>query len=185
VGRCSGSQVRWGPVGFARLHVPPHVLISPATRPLSSPCTRLHPSVQKNTRARTSKRAAQISHANLHRPGSCSCAHIGRSLIARKLSSWAHFQCMPNLPCLLCSGSDQDLVLHGGGNTSVKAPFRDIFGNDIPALYVKGSGWDLASIEKEGFAPVRPRPRHALPPWRAAMPYNVSYFMLFSCAGHT
>jgi len=52
-------------------------------------------------------------------------------------------------------GSDQDLVLHGGGNTSVKAPFRDIFGNDIPALYVKGSGWDLASIEKEGFAPVR------------------------------
>ena len=36
----------------------------------------------------------------------------------------------------------------------MKAPFKDIFGNDIPALYVKGSGWDLASIEKEGFAPV-------------------------------
>jgi rhamnose utilization protein RhaD (predicted bifunctional aldolase and dehydrogenase) len=50
-------------------------------------------------------------------------------------------------------------VLHGGGNTSVKAPFKDIFGNDIPALYVKGSGWDLASIEKEGFAPVGSRRR--------------------------
>ncbi len=43
-------------------------------------------------------------------------------------------------------GSDQDLVLHGGGNTSVKI-------NDI--LYVKGSGWDLGSIEKEGFSPAR------------------------------
>jgi len=53
-------------------------------------------------------------------------------------------------------------VLHGGGNTSVKAPFKDIFGKDIPALYVKGSGWDLATIEKEGFAPVSfPRPAFA------------------------
>jgi len=66
-------------------------------------------------------------------------------------------------------------VLHGGGNTSVKAPFRDIFGNDIPALYVKGSGWDLASIEKEGFSPVRPCPRHALVPWRAATPCVILY----------
>ncbi|KAJ1485900.1 hypothetical protein T484DRAFT_1791906 [Baffinella frigidus] len=41
-------------------------------------------------------------------------------------------------------GSDEDLVLHGGGNTSVKAPYKDIFGTEIPALYVKGSGWDLA-----------------------------------------
>ena len=63
---------------------------------------------------------------------------------------------------MVCSGSDQDLVLHGGGNTSVKAPFKDIFGKDIPALYVKGSGWDLATIEKEGFAPVSfPRPAFA------------------------
>ena len=43
-------------------------------------------------------------------------------------------------------GGDQDLVLHGGGNTSVKI-------DDI--LYVKGSGWDLGSIEKEGFSPAR------------------------------
>ena len=55
----------------------------------------------------------------------------------------------------MCSGADQDLVLHGGGNTSVKMPFTDIIGNEIPALYVKGSGWDLATIEKEGFSPVR------------------------------
>jgi rhamnose utilization protein RhaD (predicted bifunctional aldolase and dehydrogenase) len=47
-------------------------------------------------------------------------------------------------------GSSDQLVLHGGGNTSVKSKVN---GEDI--LYVKGSGWDLVSIEKEGFAPVK------------------------------
>lgn len=47
-------------------------------------------------------------------------------------------------------GGDSSLVLHGGGNTSVKSV---VDGVDI--LYVKGSGWDLATIEAEGFAPVK------------------------------
>jgi len=47
-------------------------------------------------------------------------------------------------------GGDSSLVLHGGGNTSVKSI---VDGEDI--LYVKGSGWDLATIEAEGFAPVK------------------------------
>ena len=47
-------------------------------------------------------------------------------------------------------GKDDNLVLHGGGNTSVK-----IRVDDIDILYVKGSGWDLANIKAEGFAPVR------------------------------
>ncbi|MFP4332209.1 MAG: class II aldolase/adducin family protein [Campylobacterales bacterium] len=47
-------------------------------------------------------------------------------------------------------GESDELVLHGGGNTSVKLQ-KD--GEDI--LYVKGSGWDLVSIQKEGFAPVK------------------------------
>lgn len=51
-------------------------------------------------------------------------------------------------------GSEPGLVLHGGGNTSVKTAFADITGRLIDALYVKGSGWDLATIEKEGFAPL-------------------------------
>lgn len=51
-------------------------------------------------------------------------------------------------------GSDPSLVLHGGGNTSVKHDFVDITGEVIPALYVKGSGWDLASIETAGFTPL-------------------------------
>ena len=52
-------------------------------------------------------------------------------------------------------GSDPSLVLHGGGNTSVKDRDRDVFGDERELLYVKGSGWDLRTIEPAGFAPVR------------------------------
>jgi rhamnose utilization protein RhaD (predicted bifunctional aldolase and dehydrogenase)/NAD(P)-dependent dehydrogenase (short-subunit alcohol dehydrogenase family) len=52
-------------------------------------------------------------------------------------------------------GRDRSLVLHGGGNTSVKLVERNRFGEDETILYVKGSGWDLESIEAQGFAPVR------------------------------
>ncbi len=51
-------------------------------------------------------------------------------------------------------GRNPDLVLHGGGNTSVKVKARDLFGDEQELLYVKGSGWDLSSIEVAGFAPV-------------------------------
>ena len=47
-------------------------------------------------------------------------------------------------------GQSDELVLHGGGNTSVKSM---VDGEEI--LYVKGSGWDLVSIKAEGFSPVR------------------------------
>ncbi len=52
-------------------------------------------------------------------------------------------------------GSEPELVLHGGGNTSVKVTEQDLFGDPVDLLYVKGSGWDLATIETQGFAPVR------------------------------
>jgi rhamnose utilization protein RhaD (predicted bifunctional aldolase and dehydrogenase)/NAD(P)-dependent dehydrogenase (short-subunit alcohol dehydrogenase family) len=52
-------------------------------------------------------------------------------------------------------GRDPALVLHGGGNTSVKIRETNIFGEEEQLLYVKGSGWDLATIEAAGFAPVR------------------------------
>ena len=50
-------------------------------------------------------------------------------------------------------GQDSDLVLHGGGNTSVKSTSQDIFGRVRDTLYVKGSGWDLRTIEAAGFSP--------------------------------
>jgi len=52
-------------------------------------------------------------------------------------------------------GRDPDLVLHGGGNTSVKMTQTNLFGETEEVICVKGSGWDLASIEAAGFAPVR------------------------------
>lgn len=52
-------------------------------------------------------------------------------------------------------GRDKTLVLHGGGNTSVKIRERNLVGEDEDILYVKGSGWDLEFIEEAGFSPVR------------------------------
>jgi rhamnose utilization protein RhaD (predicted bifunctional aldolase and dehydrogenase)/NAD(P)-dependent dehydrogenase (short-subunit alcohol dehydrogenase family) len=52
-------------------------------------------------------------------------------------------------------GANPDLVLHGGGNTSVKGAWKDIFGDDVETLYVKGSGSDLATIEQKDFVAVR------------------------------
>ena len=52
-------------------------------------------------------------------------------------------------------GSEPSLVLHGGGNTSAKGSMPDPAGGDFDVLWVKGSGWDLATIEPAGFAPLR------------------------------
>ncbi|MCH8884894.1 MAG: class II aldolase/adducin family protein, partial [SAR324 cluster bacterium] len=59
-------------------------------------------------------------------------------------------------------GRDPALVLHGGGNTSVKGTGRGPTGAEVAVLYVKGSGWDLASIEPPGFPAVRLEPIRAL-----------------------
>ena len=52
-------------------------------------------------------------------------------------------------------GQNPDLVLHGGGNTSVKLLETNLFGEEEEILYVKGSGWNLATIEAEGFSALR------------------------------
>jgi rhamnose utilization protein RhaD (predicted bifunctional aldolase and dehydrogenase)/NAD(P)-dependent dehydrogenase (short-subunit alcohol dehydrogenase family) len=55
-------------------------------------------------------------------------------------------------------GADPALVLHGGGNTSVKTRAGDLFGEEIDVLCVKGSGWDLATIEPAGHPVIRLSP---------------------------
>ncbi|MCC7017627.1 MAG: bifunctional aldolase/short-chain dehydrogenase, partial [Rhodospirillales bacterium] len=55
-------------------------------------------------------------------------------------------------------GGEPRLVLHGGGNTSVKTRMRDLAGADVGVLCVKGSGWDMATIEPEGLPAVRLEP---------------------------
>src|SRR6266851_3030066 len=44
-------------------------------------------------------------------------------------------------------GGDPRLVLHGGGNTSVKTVLPDLMGDPVEVLCVKGSGWDMANID--------------------------------------
>ncbi len=52
-------------------------------------------------------------------------------------------------------GGDPSLVLHGGGNTSIKTVGVDVTGAPVDLVLVKGSGWDLGTIETPGFAPLR------------------------------
>ncbi|MDH5526618.1 MAG: bifunctional aldolase/short-chain dehydrogenase [Nitrospirota bacterium] len=52
-------------------------------------------------------------------------------------------------------GADPALVLHGGGNTSVKSTVTDLLGESVDVLYIKGSGWDLETIEEQGFPAVK------------------------------
>ncbi len=59
-------------------------------------------------------------------------------------------------------GGDPALVLHGGGNTSVKDRAGDVLGQDIEVLYVKGSGRDLATIEPEGLPALKLEPLLAM-----------------------
>jgi rhamnose utilization protein RhaD (predicted bifunctional aldolase and dehydrogenase)/NAD(P)-dependent dehydrogenase (short-subunit alcohol dehydrogenase family) len=59
-------------------------------------------------------------------------------------------------------GSDPKLVLHGGGNTSVKLSWRDACGEELEVICVKGSGWDMAAIEPAGIPAVRLAPLRRL-----------------------
>src|SRR5881392_676120 len=52
-------------------------------------------------------------------------------------------------------GQNPKLVLHGGGNTSVKMRMADLNGDEVDVLCVKGSGWDMATIEPAGLPAVR------------------------------
>ena len=59
-------------------------------------------------------------------------------------------------------GIDPRLVLHGGGNTSVKTTFDEMDGSRVDVLCVKGSGWDMGTIEPPGLPAVRLDPLRAM-----------------------
>ena len=64
-------------------------------------------------------------------------------------------------------GGDPRLVLHGGGNTSVKTRMKDISGKTIDVLCVKGSGWDMGAIEPRGLPSLRIDALQSLRPLKA------------------
>ena len=53
-------------------------------------------------------------------------------------------------------GAEPDLVLHGGGNSSVKGSWKNVFGEALAAIFVKASGADMATIEPAGHSRARP-----------------------------
>lgn len=55
-------------------------------------------------------------------------------------------------------GGEPRLVLHGGGNTSVKTEATDLVGDTFAVLCVKGSGWDMGTIEPAGLPAVKLAP---------------------------
>jgi rhamnose utilization protein RhaD (predicted bifunctional aldolase and dehydrogenase)/NAD(P)-dependent dehydrogenase (short-subunit alcohol dehydrogenase family) len=59
-------------------------------------------------------------------------------------------------------GSEPRLVLHGGGNSSVKTRLPDMMGDPVDVLCVKGSGWDMGAIEPQGLPAVRLAPLQRL-----------------------
>ncbi|MBT3333605.1 MAG: bifunctional aldolase/short-chain dehydrogenase [Rhodospirillaceae bacterium] len=59
-------------------------------------------------------------------------------------------------------GQDRTLVLHGGGNVSLKAQIQDPMGDVLPAMYIKGSGCDMARLEAAGIPAVRLEPLRRL-----------------------
>src|SRR6476660_4171673 len=59
-------------------------------------------------------------------------------------------------------GRDPLLVLHGGGNTSVKTRAKDDLGVEHEVIAVKGSGWDMAEIEPQGMPAVKLEPLRKL-----------------------
>ena len=59
-------------------------------------------------------------------------------------------------------GSDPKMVLHGGGNTSVKTTVKDQLGDDVDVICIKGSGWDMGVIEPAGLPAVRLEPLRKL-----------------------
>lgn len=76
--------------------------------------------------------------------------------------NWSEFdaqKCLNDLELRAYSsrllGREDDLVLHGGGNTSVKVRQKNIFGEEEEILWVKGSGHDLKTIGTNGFSPCR------------------------------
>jgi len=80
--------------------------------------------------------------------------HYGKTGIARDLALRVYTTRL--------LGRDPKLVLHGGGNTSLKTRARDLSGEETEVLCVKGTGWDMSAIEPAGMPAVRLTPLRKL-----------------------
>ena len=133
---------------------------APATR--SAACRRPHPSLLRGARTGRAGRRTQSPAASAggrsadSAPFSMKSAWADRdaeAAVARYADAPRDVALRVYTTRLL--GADPKLVLHGGGNTSVKTRVADLNGDAIEVLCVKGSGWDMATIEPPGLPAVR------------------------------
>src|SRR6202008_1419992 len=89
----------------------------------------------------------------LWRAGSALMAWVPGEGVTGLRCLWADADCRVYPSRLL--GGEAKLVLHGGGNTSVKTVMKDLLDEEVEVLCVKGSGWDMAAIEPAGLPPLR------------------------------
>jgi len=81
--------------------------------------------------------------------------HEAKDTVARYVDAGVNPDLAERVYTTRLLGRDPKLVLHGGGNTSVKTHGKDLLGEDTEVLCVKGSGWDMGTIEPAGLPAVR------------------------------
>src|SRR5271155_770450 len=77
------------------------------------------------------------------------------ALVARYAKSGSERETAQRVYTTRLLGRDPKLVLHGGGNTSLKETMHDHFGEETEVLRIKATGADMASIEVAGMPAVR------------------------------
>ena len=55
-------------------------------------------------------------------------------------------------------GKNPKLVLHGGGNSSVKSLGKNLYKKNVNLIYVKGSGWDMSNLNELGMPGLELKP---------------------------
>src|SRR3954469_5008296 len=83
--------------------------------------------------------------------------HYGRAGLSRELAL--------RIYTTRLLGGDRKLVLHGGGNTSVKTRMKDLVGDEVEVLCVKGTGSDMAEADDKSMVAVRLAPLQKLRTW--------------------
>ncbi|HEX5508573.1 MAG TPA: bifunctional aldolase/short-chain dehydrogenase, partial [Pseudolabrys sp.] len=95
-----------------------------------------------------------MKSAWIERDAQAAVDHYGKSGIARDLALRVYTTRL--------LGRDTKLVLHGGGNTSLKTRMRDLADDETDVLCVKATGWDMGVIEPAGLPAVRLAPLRKL-----------------------
>src|SRR3954453_9492168 len=106
-----------------------------------------------STRRTTSLSGSRVWSISATAPSTQSIVLVTRSQYAHM--DWAPGDLEQCVQATQRLGADASLVLHGGGNSSVKTAWHDETGRGMGGIYVKGRGRDMARCSADGFPPLR------------------------------